>query len=69
MTARTIAVVTAGLSQPSSTRLLADRLAEAARAALVGDDDVTVKVFELRDIAVDVTNNMLTGFPSPRLRK
>ncbi|MYW96929.1 FMN reductase [Amycolatopsis rubida] len=68
MTARTIAVVTAGLSQPSSTRLLADRLAEATRAALV-DDDVTVKVFELRDIAVDVTNNMLTGFPSPQLRE
>ncbi|MBB1155569.1 MULTISPECIES: FMN reductase [Amycolatopsis] len=68
MTARTIAVVTAGLSQPSSTRLLADRLAEATRAALV-DEDVTVKVFELRDIAVDVTNNMLTGFPSPQLRE
>ncbi|MFF0147355.1 FMN reductase [Amycolatopsis sulphurea] len=67
MTARTIAVVTAGLSQPSSTRLLADRLAEAARAALA--DEVTVEVIELRDFALDVTNNMITGFPSPRLRE
>jgi len=30
----TIAVVSAGLSQPSSTRLLADRLAEATRSRL-----------------------------------
>jgi FMN reductase len=67
MTARTIAVVTAGLSQPSSTRLLADRLAEATRAAL--GPETTVEVVELRDVAVDVTNNMLTGFPSPRLRE
>ncbi|HTI22047.1 MAG TPA: NADPH-dependent FMN reductase, partial [Kutzneria sp.] len=52
-----IAVVTAGLSQPSSTRLLADQLAAATRDAL-GEAEVTV--IELRDIAVDVTNNMLT---------
>ncbi|GAA3436399.1 hypothetical protein GCM10018954_060080 [Kutzneria kofuensis] len=58
----TVAVVTAGLSQPSSTRLLADQLAAATQEAL-GDAEVTV--IELRDIAVDVTNNMLTGFPAP----
>jgi FMN reductase len=61
-----IAVVTAGLSVPSSTRLLADRLA-AATAAAAGDP-VTVHVVELRDIALDVTKNLLTGFPSPALR-
>ena len=60
-----IAVVTAGLSQPSSTRLLADQLAAATRQAV--GDDAEVTVIELRDIAVDVTNNMLTGFPSPKL--
>jgi FMN reductase len=60
----TIAVVTAGLSQPSSTRLLADQLAAATRDAL---GDAEVRVIELRDIAVDVTNNMLTSFPSPKL--
>ncbi|MBB4685868.1 CE1759 family FMN reductase [Amycolatopsis jiangsuensis] len=68
MTARTIAVVTAGLSQPSSTRLLADRLTEATRAALASDE-VTAEVIELRDIAVDITNGMITGVQSPRLRE
>jgi FMN reductase len=59
-----IAVVAAGLSQPSSTRLLADRLAAATASAL---GEAEVEVFELRDYATDVTNNLLTGFPSPRL--
>ena len=59
-----IAVVAAGLSQPSSTRLLADRLAAATVSALGGAE---VEVFELRDYATDVTNNLLTGFPGPRL--
>lgn len=62
--ARRVAVVAAGLSQPSSTRLLADRLAEATVRALGGAE---FEVFELRDTATDVTNNLLTGFPSPRL--
>jgi FMN reductase len=61
-----IAVVTAGLSVPSSTRLLADRLA-AATAAAAGAP-VSVSVVELRDIALDITKNLLTGFPSPALR-
>ncbi|WP_410644112.1 CE1759 family FMN reductase [Amycolatopsis sp. lyj-346] len=61
-----LAVVTAGLSVPSSTRLLADRLA-AATAAAAGEP-VSVSVVELRDIALDVTKNLLTGFPSPALR-
>ncbi|WP_033290275.1 FMN reductase [Amycolatopsis jejuensis] len=65
MAVRSIAVVSAGLSQPSSTRLLADRLAEATAAVL---DDVRVEVIELRDLAVDVANNLVTGFPSPQLR-
>jgi FMN reductase len=61
-----LAVVTAGLSVPSSTRLLADRLA-AATAAAAGEP-VEVSVVELRDIALDITKNLLTGFPSPELR-
>ena len=66
MTARKLAVVTAGLSQPSSTRLLADRLTEATVRALEGTE-VEVTVIELRDVAQDVTNNLLTGFASPKL--
>jgi FMN reductase len=61
-----LAVVTAGLSVPSSTRLLADRLAAATVAA--AGSPVEVSVVELRDIALDITKNLLTGFPSPQLR-
>jgi FMN reductase len=68
MTARRLAVISAGLSQPSSTRMLADKLAAAVVARLADDDIVTeVQTFELRDIAHDIINNMLTGFPSPKL--
>ncbi|MEV4847775.1 FMN reductase [Micromonospora matsumotoense] len=69
MTRRTLAVVSAGLSQPSSTRLLADQLAAAARDELVRrGDEVELRVVELRDHAHDVVNNLLTGFPSTQLR-
>lgn len=68
MTARRIAVVSAGLSQPSSTRLLADRLAKAAVDRLEHDGvQITVDTIDLRDLAHDVTNNLLTGFASPKL--
>ena len=68
MTTLKLAVVSAGLSQPSSTRLLADRLADATvdRLRLQGID-AEVTVLELRDVAQDVTNNLLTGYPSPKL--
>jgi FMN reductase len=68
MTKRTLAIVSAGLSKPSSTRMLADRLADATAARLrETGDDVDLVVLELRDLAQDITNNLLTGFPSPRL--
>jgi FMN reductase len=68
MTARRLAVVSAGLSQPSASRLLADRLSAATERALV-DRGVTpqVDVVELREHARDLTDNLLTGFPSPAL--
>ena len=55
-----IVVVSAGLGVPSSTRLLADRLT-AATAEAVGV--VTVTNVELRDLAHQLTNHLLTGFP------
>lgn len=63
-----IAVVSAGLSKPSSTRMLADRLAEATIQHL-RDDGIAAEVetMELRDHAHDIVNNLLTGFPSPSL--
>ncbi|HEY1134714.1 MAG TPA: CE1759 family FMN reductase, partial [Nocardioides sp.] len=60
---RHLAVVTAGLSQPSTTRLLADQLAEAASAALSAlGEEVVVDVVELRDVAHALTDHLLTGF-------
>lgn len=66
MTDRTLVVVSAGLSQPSTTRLLADRLAAATVSRL--DDRATVKVIELRAHAVDIAHNLVTGFPSAALK-
>ena len=64
-----IVAVSAGLSQPSSTRLLADRLAAAARERLATDQDrpVEIRVIELRDLAVDIANHLVTGFPPQAL--
>lgn len=63
MTARRIAVISAGLSNPSSTRMLADRLAKATAEKLTeAGVEVAADTFELRDYAHDITNNLLTGF-------
>ncbi|MDG4832597.1 FMN reductase [Solwaraspora sp. WMMD1047] len=68
MPTRRLAVVSAGLSQPSSTRLLADRLAAATRlAADRHGTPLDVDVVDLRDHAHDLVNAMLTGFPAPDL--
>lgn len=67
MTARTIAVISAGLSQPSSTRLLADKLAAATTEHLAARTEVIT--IELRDLAHDIVNALLTGFPAPALRE
>ena len=65
---RLVTVVTAGLSQPSSTRLLADQLAAATdRALRLAGEDVRIEVLELRDLGHAVTDNLLTGFPSGAL--
>ncbi|MBU8860167.1 MULTISPECIES: FMN reductase [unclassified Micromonospora] len=69
MTSRTLAVVSAGLGQPSSTRLLADQLAAAARGELAGRGaTVELRVVELREHAHDVVNHLLTGFAPAGLR-
>lgn len=66
---RSLVVVSAGLSQPSSTRLLADRLSAAVDRHLRGAGiEPQIEVIELRDQAKDLVNNLLTGFPSPHLR-
>ena len=59
-----IAVVSAGLGDPSSTRLLADRLAAATREAL---GEVELDVIELRPLAHALADHLLTGFASGEL--
>src|SRR4051812_524010 len=61
-----VVVVTAGLSEPSSSRLLADLLAGAVGTALPEAD---VEVVELRPLAHSVTDALLTGFPSGQLAR
>ena len=69
MNQRTLVVVSGGLSQPSSTRLLADQLSAAAVAdAARTGIDLTVRVVELRDLAHDIANHLLTGFPPAALK-
>ncbi|WP_254622841.1 hypothetical protein [Rhodococcus sp. W8901] len=60
---RTLTVISAGLTQPSSSRLLADRLAAATVDALA-ERGITadVEIVELRDHAHALTDNLLTGF-------
>jgi FMN reductase len=67
---RRIAVLSAGLSTPSSTRLLADRLAAAAVSALA-DRGIAAEVehVEVREHAQAVVSATLTRFPGPDLER
>jgi FMN reductase len=66
---RSIVVIQAGLGEPSSTRLLADRLASATGSALqAAGIEPSIETVDLRDHAQDLTSNLLTGFPSPTLQ-
>ena len=70
MNERVIAVVTAGLTTPSSSRLLADQLSAAVADELSGRGiSSRIETIEVRDHAHDLTNNLLTGFPSAELRE
>lgn len=63
-------VLAAGLSTPSSTRMLADMLASASRAELeTAGETVEVTTIELREVARDATDAMLTRVISPRLQE
>lgn len=60
--------LSAGLSTPSSTRMLADQLTREASATLGADGTaVEVTTIELREYAHDLTDALLTRFPSERL--
>ncbi|SDO95072.1 FMN reductase [Arthrobacter sp. ok909] len=68
METRRITVISAGLGVPSSSRLLADQLAASAERQLAAAGyAVDIEVVELRDLAVDIANNFVTGYAAPRL--
>ncbi len=59
---RTIAVITAGLSTPSSTRQLADMLSDATVAAITArGESAEVTVIEVRDLARDLADAFTVG--------
>ncbi|KRE83457.1 FMN reductase [Arthrobacter sp. Soil764] len=68
METRRLTILSAGLGVPSSSRLLADQLSAAAERQLRASGyEVAVDVVELRDLAVDIANNFVTGYAAPRL--
>ena len=70
MTTRSIAVIQAGLSQPSSTRLLAERLSTATQDALLElGEESRVTFVDLREHAHDLANALLTGFATGALQE
>jgi len=65
-----LAVVSAGTSDPSSTRLLADRAAERAVAlAARHGNKTTISVIELREIAADISAALVSQLITPKLQQ
>ncbi|QCX27518.1 FMN reductase [Nocardioides jishulii] len=64
-----LVVVSAGLSNPSSTRVLADLLTRQAVEALAAHDEVDVEVIELRPLARALADRLVTGFPADELAR
>lgn len=66
---RRIVVVQAGLGQPSSTRMLADRIAAATGDALLArGEEIELTVVDVREHAHALADALLTGFATGRLR-
>jgi len=65
-----LVVVSAGTSDPSSTRMLADRVAARVTALAASHDArVTVSVIELREIAAEITTALTAQHIGPRLQQ
>jgi FMN reductase len=66
---RSLVIVSAGTSQPSTTRMLAERIA-AESVARLGELEVTATIgaIEVAPLAVDVARASVSGVPSPELQ-
>ncbi|WP_149359367.1 CE1759 family FMN reductase [Lolliginicoccus suaedae] len=65
-----LVVVSGGTSDPSSTRLLADRIA--ARAATLAEQhghETTVTIIDLRELATEITTALVSQLTGPRMTK
>ncbi|WP_102158084.1 FMN reductase [Zhihengliuella halotolerans] len=66
---RNIVVVSGGLGVPSTSRMLGDRIAEAAAQSVEAlGGKARVDVVELREYAGDIANAMVSRYASPRLQ-
>lgn len=64
-----LVVVSAGVSDPSSTRLLADRTAQKTLDLLrEGGIQASIGVIELGPLAVDIAQAIVSGFPNERVQ-
>jgi FMN reductase len=64
-----LAIVSAGTSDPSSTRLLADRIADrTCELAACHGGHTTPGVIELREIAADIASALVSQLIAPRLQ-
>ena len=60
-----LAIVSGGLREPSSTRLLADLLGQAVQQELTrAGEHVSTSTIELRRLGRPIMDMMLTGFPT-----
>jgi FMN reductase len=65
-----LVVVTAGTSDPSTTRLLADRTAQrVADLASQRGSQVTTRVIDLRELATEITGAMVSRLVGPKLQE
>src|SRR5262245_47814225 len=65
----TVTVVSAGVSDPSSTRLLADRIAQKTIDSLhATGTPASVTTIDLGPIAVDTARSLVSGFPNETIQ-
>jgi FMN reductase len=66
----TLVVISAGVSDPSSTRLLADRIAQKAADTLQeAGTEVRLSVIDLGPLATDIAQSLVSGFPTPKVQE
>ena len=65
----TVAVISAGVSDPSSTRLLADRIGQRTLDVLRDSGTpANISVIDLAPIAAEIAQSLVAGFPSEKVQ-